>query len=269
MNIDDLAFKRQAAEDILRRAGNIARDRFLKRDFKTEMKGLQDYVSQVDSETEHYIRNALKETFPNDGFLGEETGGALSASTWIVDPIDGTSNFTRGIGQWCLSAALVINNRPVIGIIYDPNLDEMFSCHESAGTTLNGKRVYVADAKPANKAILGISFNFQRGSKQIASALTSILEGETSFRMLGSGALSLAYSACGRTDGFWEPFMKPWDAAAGLCLAREAGALICDYGNDNGFVDGNAVLTATPSLASYFSQHVGIAMQSQNIDQGL
>lgn len=256
----ELQARRTKATDIIRLAGLAARASFIKQDFQSQSKGVQDFVSQVDKNTEQFIRQEFQKAFPGDTIMGEEGGGQLGTRTWIVDPIDGTSNFVRGIGHWCLSAGLVVNGRPVIGIVFDPMLDEMFTCHAGGGSTLNGASIHVSNTDSPQAAMLGISFNFQNSKDPVSHAIEQLLSNNTSFRMLGAGALSLAHCAAGRTDGFWEAFMKPWDAAAGLALVSEAGGIVCDYGSNHGFENGNAVLTSNESLAEYFSQIVGVPL---------
>lgn len=260
LNDTELYDRRQVCEQILRTAGMVARERFLSRDFESGKKGAQDFVSEVDCTTEKFIKSNLKKHFPADEFLGEEEGGVLGACTWIVDPIDGTSNFVRGISYWCLSAALVVDNKTLIGVIFDPMRDEMFSCHEGAGATLNNKRIAVAATRSPQDAVLGISFNFQNSKDEVGRVVGDLISNGTSFRMMGAGALSLAHCAAGQTDGFWEAFMKPWDAAAGLALIAEAGGIVCDYGRRDGFANGNPVLGTTPVLGEYFSKLTGVTL---------
>jgi len=256
----ELLDRRQAAKTVLKEAGKRALKSFRARDFQTETKGTQDFVSAIDRTTEALIRNRLLAQFPEDGFLGEEGGGHLSGTTWIIDPIDGTSNFVRGISFWCLSAALVVDDRAVIGIIYDPNLDEMFSAHADGGCTLNDSPIQISGTTDPTRATLGISFNFQKSKDPVGAVVAALIAKGTSFRMMGAGALSLAHCAAGRTDGFWEAHMQPWDAAAGLVLVAEAGGSICDYSANDGFVNGNAVLVSTPALASYFAAETGVPL---------
>lgn len=260
INIQELETRRTEATEIIRQAGLAARASFVKQDFQTETKGVQDFVSHVDQMTEQFIRLEFQKAFPEDVVMGEEGGGRLGDRTWIVDPIDGTSNFVRGISQWCLSVALVVNGRALIGIIYDPMLDEMFTCHAGGGSTLNGASISVSETKTPQAAMLGISFNFQNSKDSVSQVVDQLLSNNTSFRMLGAGALSLAHCAAGRTDGFWEAFMKPWDAAAGLALISEAGGIVCDYGACNGFENGNVVLACNKPLANYFSQVTGVSL---------
>lgn len=260
MNPTHIRDRQTACEAILKQAGQAAKARFETCDFETQMKGPQDFVSEVDHATERTIKDALARHFPNDGFMGEESGGDLAAASWIVDPIDGTSNFVRRTAYWCLSAAFVVDGVAVIGVIYDPMLDEMFSCHAGGGARLNGRAMSVSKTAAATDAVLGISFSFQSAPDDVARVVHDLIENGTSFRLMGAGALSLAHCAAGRTDGFWESFMKPWDAAAGLLLIKEAGGTVCDYGAGNGYVNGNAVLGAAPLMADFFSELTGVPL---------
>lgn len=252
--------ERAVCEATLKRAGTLAHERYTARDFHTSSKGAQDFVSEVDLATEALIQRALLNAFPDHTVLGEETGGTLGEQTWIIDPIDGTSNFVRGMHYWCLSAALVVQGEAVVGVIYDPVADEMFSCQRGAGATMNGTPISVSKGRAPNTATLGISFNFQNSKNDVAQVIAALLANDTSFRMMGAGALSLAHCAAGRTDGFWEGFMKPWDAAAGLLLIKEAGGVVCDYGARGGYQSGSPALGCTPDLAEYFSDLTGIVL---------
>lgn len=258
INQEELATRRTVAEEIVRAAGKLALEKFYDRSFKTESKGLQDFVSLVDRETEEFIRERILTAFPDDNVLGEERGGHLTNQTWILDPIDGTSNFVRGTAYWCISLALVVEQKPVIGIVFDPNQDELFSCHLGAGSTLNGEPISVSDTYSEKKAVLGISFNFQKSKDTVGKVVADLINAGTSFRMMGAGALSLAHCAAGRTDGFWEAHMMPWDAAAGLALISEAGGTVCKYNIDNGYEEGNPVIASTPRLAAFFEEKTGV-----------
>jgi len=260
----ELSRRQTACEAILRDVGKVARARFLARDFEAGSKGAQDLVSDVDRATERAICTALSDKFPTDNFLGEEHGGTLGDRTWIIDPIDGTSNFVRGTAYWCLSVALVSEGRAVIGVIYDPMADELFSCRAGAGATLNGAPISVSQTASPQEATLGISFNFQNSYEGVPRLTGDLIAEGTSFRMLGAGALSLAHCAAGRTDGFFEAFMKPWDAAAGLALIAEAGGAVCDYGANGGYATGNPVLGCTPGLADYFAKMTGVDLGSKS-----
>lgn len=246
--------------DLLREAGGLAKARFAARDFVTETKGAQDFVSAVDRETEALIRARLQAACPDTGFLGEETGGAMGARTWVVDPIDGTSNFVRGLPFWCLSVALVEAGEPVLGAIYDPCQDELFTAIRGAGGHLNGRPLRVSAQDRPDGAILGLGFSFKSRVPWHRAVLDGLLREQALYRFFGSGALTIAHCAAGRIDGFWEDHMMPWDVAAGLVLAREAGAVLSDYGSGEGWRRGNAILIGTPGLAGFFSGVTGVPL---------
>ena len=265
MNADRLDTLRHGLEATLRKAGALALERFQRRDFTTLSKGAQDFVSEVDRETETLLKQDLASLCPDAGFLGEEYGGKIEDLSWVIDPIDGTSNFVRGIPLWCLSVALVEKGRPVVGAIYDPNADEMFSAALNRGATLNGKPMAVSQAETADTAILGISFSFKSDPERHHAVLRRMMEKKGLYRFFGSGALALAYCAAGRTDGFWEDWMMPWDVAAGLILVSEAGGMVSDYCHGDGWEKGNAILASNRNLASMLSDVTGLSVSNHGL----
>lgn len=245
--------RRLAAEAILREAGKRAHQRFASRAFSIEEKALQDFVSEVDRQTEAFIRESLLTLFPDDTVLGEEGGGNVGSRTWIVDPIDGTTNFVRGIPFWCLSAGLVVDGVPAVGVIYDPCRDEMFSAHRGAAAMLNGVPMRVSSTSEPARAILAIGFNFKAPVERHNRLLAGLLSAGAVYRMHGAGALALAHVAAGRLDGFWEAFIHPWDVAAGIVLVTEAGGVVSDYPLDDGLHTGQPILASAPGMADFFT----------------
>lgn len=252
---------RHALEACLRIVGGEALARFHARDFRTETKGAQDFVSQVDRDTEIALIAKLRDILPQAQFLGEEFGGSAAGLAWVIDPIDGTSNFVRGMPLWCLSVALVRDGVPLAGAVYDPNADEMFSAVKGGGTRLNGAPVHVAATDRADAALLGISFSFKSRPEAHHAVLRRLMAERGLYRFLGSGALGLAYCAAGRVDGFWEDWMMPWDVAAGLILVAEAGGWVSDYGAGEGWQNGNAILATSPAMAVTFGNITGMQAQ--------
>lgn len=250
---------REAIEGCMRKAGLEALARFRSGDFHIETKGAQDFVSQVDRDTETMLTADLKKIIPGAGFLGEEFGGSADGLAWVIDPIDGTSNFVRGLPLWCLSAALVKDGIPLAGAVYDPNADEMFSAVKGCGTRLNGRPVSVATTSQPDAALLGISFSFKSRPEAHHAVLQALMAERGLYRFLGSGALGLAYCAAGRVDGFWEDWMMPWDVAAGLVLVAEAGGVVSDYAANDGWVKGNGILACCPAMAGTFGAVTGIS----------
>lgn len=247
-------------EQALRVVGDAALMRFRNRDFATETKGAQDFVSQVDRDCEAALIAHLAQIVPAAGVLGEETGGSATGLAWVIDPIDGTSNFVRAMPMWCLSVALVDHGVPIAGAIYDPNAAEMFSAIKGGGAQLNGAPMQVARTQSMDAALLAISFSFKSRPQAHHAVLQKLMDQRGLYRFLGSGALALAYCAAGRVDGFWEDWMMPWDVAAGLILISEAGGLVSDYGAQDGWRQGGPILAAAPGLAADFAALTGIAL---------
>lgn len=258
---------RDALEAALRMAGAMALERFRARDFSTETKGAQDFVSQVDRDTEAALTAMLRDILPQAGVLGEEFGGSADGLAWVIDPIDGTSNFVRGMPLWCLSVALVSKGVPLAGVIYDPNADEMFSAIKGGGTRLNGNPVTVSANDRADAALLGLSFSFKSRSEAHHAVLRRLMEQRGLYRFLGSGALGLAWCAAGRLDGFWEDWMMPWDVAAGLVLVTEAGGCVSDFGAGDGWQKGNAILATAPAMAATFGSITGMQARAPQDDK--
>lgn len=250
----DLMHRLRLVEAIVQTAGQVALTRFHSRDLAVSAKGPQDFVSDVDRATEAALREGLARAFPDTTFLGEEGGGAVGDLTWVVDPIDGTSNFVRDVPHWCLSVGLLHRGRPVLGVIRDPNLNETFTGIAGAGARLNGHPIRVAAGRPLSEATLGLGFNLQSDRARHAALIGRLLARDCLYRFMGSGALGLAWAAAGRTDGFWEERIMPWDVAAGLAIAEAAGAFVSDYWSPECWDVGNSVLVASPGLAPAFSE---------------
>ncbi|MEZ5648020.1 MAG: inositol monophosphatase family protein [Alphaproteobacteria bacterium] len=252
----DLNIRFIAAAAVVREAGKLSLNYFHRRtEIAIESKGLQDLVSSADRATEDLIVRELSRLFPDDGFLGEEGGhrggeGAL----WVIDPIDGTANFLRGIPFWCISLALVINNEAVIGVIYDPNADELFTARHGKGAFRNGQKMKVSGRTDPKQARMSLGFSYRADPKFHVSGISKFLNAGIEYSRLASGALSMAYVADGRFDGYWEKHINSWDVLAGLVLVQEAGGWISDFLANDGLTKGNEILAATPALAEFFSK---------------
>jgi myo-inositol-1(or 4)-monophosphatase len=242
-----------AALAIVREAGERAADHYRRRhELEVERKGTQDLVSEADRACEDMIVGALRTLFPEDGFRGEERGiqNAGAEAVWIIDPIDGTDNFLRGIPFWCVSLGLLAAGEFVIGVIYNPITDELYAARQGQGATLNGRKIEVSKVKSLEQARLGIGFSYRRPVAPHVQAIKALLDAHCEYSRLGSGALGLALTADGRLDGYWEAHINVWDVAAGLCLVKEAGGRANDFLGEDGLTKGNAVLASTPQLYS-------------------
>lgn len=198
-----------------------------------------DYASEVDQSAEKEIIRELRRAVPDAAFLGEEGGlqtgkSGATRSVFVIDPLDGTSNYLHGIGHWCVSIALVEHGEPQHGVIFDPLRNELFVASKGAGCVLNDRRVRVADRKDLAGALLATGFHPRERERTPAQldALRELLRDAEDVRRMGSAALDLAYVACGRLDGYFEAGVKPWDIAAGALMVREAGGRVGDYRGD-------------------------------------
>lgn len=253
MKTDNHDRRLRIACDIARDAGKHALSYFADRDrLKIEDKGLQDMFSQADVETELLIKERLAAAFPDEGFFGEETEPSKLESaegTWVVDPIDGTACFVVGIPTWCVSIAFIRNRKIEVGVIYDPNTDELFAAALGQGAFLNGRPISVASASDFTGGMTGFSYSHRAIPQDIVVVLERLLESGGMFYRNGSGALTLAYVACGRLNAFFEPHMNSWDSSAGVLLIREAGGWANDTLVDDGLAKGSIVMASAKGLA--------------------
>lgn len=219
-------------------------------------KGAGDFVSEADRAAEHLLREGLLRLRPGDGWLGEETGAAPGdVRRWIVDPLDGTTNFLRGIGHWAVSVALEEAGELVLGVVHDPIRDETFAARRGHGATLDGQPLAVADTTNLSAALFGtgIPFGDLPHIDDHARDLARLMPTCAGVRRMGAAALDLAWVAAGRFDGFWERRLQPWDIAAGLVLVREAGARVEGWEPAERPEDRGTVLAATPALFPAFA----------------
>jgi len=195
-----------------------------------------DYASEVDSLAEVEIIKELKRANPDYAILAEEGGKQKGIRdggrfTWVIDPLDGTSNYLHGFPHWCVSIALVENGEPIHGVVFDPLRNELFTTSRGSGAVLNERKIRVNERKDLTGALLATGFP-PRERARIGAQLECVrelLRDAEDVRRTGSAALDLAYVACGRTDGYFEAGLQPWDIAAGVLLVREAGGRVCDY----------------------------------------
>jgi myo-inositol-1(or 4)-monophosphatase len=227
--------------------------RALKRDFgeienlQVSLKGPANFVTAADRRAEETLFAELSKARPGYSFLGEEGGrrdGADKTHTWIVDPLDGTTNFLHGIPQFAISIALEREQTVVAGIVYNPITDEMFMAERGKGAFLNEQRIRVAARSRLNDAVIACGLpHYGRGDLALGRKETgAMMEQVAGLRRFGSAALDLAWVAAGRLDGYWERDLKPWDMAAGVILVREAGGFVTDLdGGEDMFTQGDIV----------------------------
>ena len=244
-----------------RAAGNVLLRHMYRLDaLNVVEKDRMDYASEVDGLAEAEIVKELKRAMPDCAILGEETGASgKGRQTFVIDPLDGTSNYLHGIPHFCVSIALVENGEPTDAVIFDPLRNEIYSASKGAGATLNDKKIRVAERKDMTGAMLVTGFpprERARVAPQMA-ALQGMLGEAEDFRRTGSAALDLAYVAAGRVDGYFEAGVKAWDIAAGILLVREAGGRVCDYrGRGDKLLDGGQVVAANLKLCDILQKSI-------------
>jgi myo-inositol-1(or 4)-monophosphatase len=237
--------------------------RGLKRDFgeveqlQVSLKGPANFVTAADKRAEDVLRNELEKARPGYGFLGEEGGkheGTDKTHTWIVDPLDGTSNFLHGIPHFAISIALQRDDTIVAGVIYNPATEELYTSERGKGAFLEDRRLRVAARKRMNEAIVacGLPHHGRGDAEFLAQSRREIAVVQEKFaglRRFGAAALDLAWLAAGRFDGYWERNLSPWDMAAGILMVREAGGFVTDLDN------GDAMLAKGHILAGNETMH--------------
>jgi myo-inositol-1(or 4)-monophosphatase len=259
MTADQLARRLAFAEDATREAARLALEYFHNRDrLGTKMKGFQDFLTVADGEVEALLRRRVGEAFPGDGFLGEEGGGAAAERLWVVDPIDGTANFSRGDPSWCVSVGYLEHGRPALGVIAAPVIGETFTALRGDGAHRDGKPIRVAATTDMRTAAIEIGWSARRPLKSYVGLIEKVMTLGASAKRSASGALGLCWAACGRTDGYLEQHINSWDVAAGLAIATEAGATVNDFFAGNGLAEGNPILCATPALAGVLADAMGL-----------
>jgi myo-inositol-1(or 4)-monophosphatase len=216
-------------------------------------KSRNDFVSEVDRQAEYEIANILQRAYPSHAILGEEHGEqgiAGSDYVWVIDPLDGTTNFLHGFHQFAVSIALFHRGKVERGVVYDPVKQELFTAQRGAGATLNNRRLRVTKQKGLSGALLGtgIPFKDQSYIDPYLGMLKSLLRDAAGIRRAGSAALDLAYVAAGRFDGFWEIGLEKWDMAAGALLIQEAGGIVSDLEGGDRYFETGAIVCANPKL---------------------
>ena len=249
---DDIAQRYEAAQSIAKDAGALALRYFQSFDTLTiESKSHQDFVSEADKNVEILTRAAIAAAFPHDTIVGEEDAPTLGTSgfTWVIDPIDGTTNFIHGIPQWCVAIAIVKDAQTVAGVVHDPVHDECHHAQRGKGAFCNTRPIHVLQGRSLSNGSLGVGFSGRtRDSGHVITLIDRITKSGGVFWRNGSGALSLAYVAAGKLLGYVEEHMNAWDCLAGQLLIAEAGGVIENQNADDMIADGGRVVTATAEI---------------------
>jgi len=226
---------------------------------QVSMKGAGDFVSRADTRAEEIVKAELTAARPNYGWLGEEGGGAGGADPtrrWIVDPLDGTTNFLHGLPHWAVSIALEHKGEIVAGVIFDPAKDELYFAEKGGGAWMNDTRLRVSGRRAMIESVFatGLPFGGRADLPETLKDLARLLPATAGVRRWGAAALDLAYVAAGRYDGFWERGLHAWDIAAGLLIVREAGGLVEPIGAGGDILEDGTVIAANPEIFDKFAK---------------
>lgn len=234
-------------------AGNIISRAYENRaDLATEAKGDNDFVTQVDRDAEQAIIDKIKQSYPDHCFVGEEGGIVEGDETfkWVIDPLDGTTNFIKGIPHFAVSIALLYKGKLDQAVVFDPMRGELFTASKGAGAQLNGYRIRCSKSRDLSGTVLATAFPFKKKEalSGYMNSFNTIFSQCGDIRRSGSAALDMAYVAAGRLDGYWEKGIKPWDIAAGTLLVQEAGGLVTDFDGGHEPMRSGAVVCGNPKV---------------------
>jgi len=223
-----------------------------------------DFVTEVDKSAEQAIIEILHRAYPDHAILAEESGATAGTAgeseyTWIIDPLDGTTNFIHGFPQYAVSIGLRHKGVLVQGVVYDPTNNELFTASRGQGAFLNERRIRVSKRIRLNEALIGTGFPFRdfEGLDEYLSMFRELTARTAGLRRAGAAALDIAYVAAGRLDGFWEMGLSPWDMAAGALMVQEAGGLVGDFRGDSGYLESGRMVCGAPKIFAQLVQVIG------------
>ena len=249
---DSLAAFLEGAVDAARAAGAVieegARDRG---NLNIERKTANDFVSEIDKRAERVIIDTLSERFPGHGFKAEESGESGSSRyTWLIDPLDGTTNFLHGIPYYCVSIALRIDDAVVAGVVFDPTSGRQFTAMRGHGAFLDGNPIRVSGRAGLTEAVVGTGLPFKDWHylDDYLHSLREIMQRVAGVRRPGAAALDIAYVAAGWVDGHWEKGLNAWDVGAGSLLVEEAGGLVSTFSGSTSFLNGGQIIVGSPGV---------------------
>lgn len=251
-----------AACGIAREAGEyIARQRETFTFADVEFKGTQNMVSYVEKQAERMIVSYLQELTPDAGFITEE--GTVEAAQkadlqWVIDPLDGTTNFIHGLAPFCVSIGLLDRGELVVGVVYEINMREMFYAWKGSDAFLNGRKISVSSTAKLENSLIAVGFAYSALANEdgFLDKMAWFQQNTNGIRRLGSAAADLVYTACGRFDAFMQVKLSPWDVAGGALIAKQAGAVVTDYSGGDNFLFGREIIAANPNIYEEFKQHV-------------
>jgi myo-inositol-1(or 4)-monophosphatase len=236
---------RRAGHTLIRKMSNLGK-------LKVEQKGFNDYVSDADLAAEKAVIDCIHKHYPDHAIHAEESGiSGESDTVWIIDPLDGTTNYMHGFPVFAVSIGVQVNGRMEHGVVYDPLRQELFTASRGQGAHLDDHRIRVSGQIKLERSLIGTGFPFRAADKEIEPYMAmfkKVLRNTSGIRRPGAAALDLAYVAAGRLDGFWETGLAPWDVAAGSLLIREAGGIFSALDGGEDYMETGNVLTGTPKI---------------------
>lgn len=228
----------------------------------TKMKGRHDVVTEMDREVERFIRAAIAKRYPQDAVIGEEMGGGGGERLWLIDPIDGTANYARGLPRYCVSIGYLERGVPTLGAIYDPSHDWLYSAARGEGAWRDGGRLSVSPVTEITAATIECGWSTRRPASAYVELLGRVLDAGGAIRRAGSGALGLADVAAGRVEAYAELHINAWDCAAGIVLVQEAGGFTNDFFAGDGLAAGNPLIATNEALCAKLAAVIGISISS-------
>jgi len=247
----DLGHVKRVGIAAAHRGAEVLRAHFSK-GVKIKKKGVIDLVTEADTGSEERIIQTIRSQFPDHSILAEESGANTGAEEhlWLIDPLDGTTNYAHQIPLYAVSIAYALNGQINVGIVLNPVSGELYTATVGNGAQLNGKPIRVSSTASVEDSLLvtGFPYNVRDILPSVAARFTSCLGLSQGIRRLGSAALDLCYVACGRFEGYWEQSLKPWDAAAGVLIAQEAGAVVTDFANNPYTIDQLQILATNGQI---------------------
>ena len=236
-----------------RRGGSILLRHLNRLDkLRVEKKGHNDFVSDADRAAESAVIEVIQKHYPDHAILAEESGATGDSDTvWVIDPLDGTTNFLHGFPQFCVSVAVMVKGRVEAGAVYDPMRQELFAASRGNGATLDDRKIRVSGRTELEHALIGTGFPFRQQDMDMGpylAMLGKVVRHTSGVRRPGAAALDLCYVAAGRLDAFWETGLKAWDLAAGSLIIREAGGIVSALDGDENYLDSGHILCGTPKI---------------------
>jgi myo-inositol-1(or 4)-monophosphatase len=253
MNLEKLTY---SVCDLAKETGEFLKQEVIKlKSTDIQSKGLHNYVTYVDKESERRIVDRLSLLIPGSGFIAEENAELQPGEfTWVIDPLDGTTNFIHGVPLYCISIGLMHQQETILGMVYEPNLKEFFYTWKSARSYLNNVTIRVSESPGINESLFATGFPYYdyRRLDDYLAIFKHLLQNSRGARRLGSAAADLAYTACGRYDGFYEYGLSPWDVNAGGLLVKNAGGIVTDFLGTENYIFGKQIIATNSFIYPEF-----------------